>query len=306
MRCRIAPAGGLLETRVLKGKPVAALIREEVSTASAALRDRGVVPTLAIMQVGDDPSSKIYCSSIQKAGGKLGVDVVLSTLPASSSVQDVTERIAALGTDPSIHGIIVLEPLPHGIPSQVLEEIPPAKDVDGATALSLGLIVAGRPAYAPCTAQAVVEMLVRSGIEISGRHVVIVGRSPVVGRPLANMLLRKADNANATVTVCHTRTRDLSAHTMTADILVAAMGVPEAIRGEMLAEGVVIIDVGVNRIDDPSSERGHRVVGDVAYDEALGIAAAITPVPGGVGTLTTSLLLLNTIDAATKAGVRAP
>ncbi len=295
-----------METRVLKGKPVAALIREEVSTGSAALRGRGVVPTLAVMQIGDDPSSKIYSSSIQKAGGKLGVDVVLSTLPGETSVQDVALRIAALGTDPSVHGIIVLEPLPHGVPSDVLEGIPPAKDVDGATALSLGLIVAGRPAYAPCTAQAVVEILVRSGIEISGRHVVIVGRSPVVGRPLANMLLRKADNANATVTVCHTGTRDLSAHTMTADILVAAMGVPEAIRGDMLAEGVVIIDVGVNRIDDASSERGHRIVGDVAFDEALGIAAAISPVPGGVGTLTTSLLLLNTIDAAVKAGVRAP
>ncbi len=295
-----------METRILKGRPVAAEIREEVSMRSKALRNRGVVPTLSIVQVGDDSASEIYSSSIRKAGDKHGVNVVLSALSKESSAMDVAERIAALGADPSVHGIIVLEPLPHGIPSDVLEGIPPAKDVDGATVRNLGLLVAGRSSYAPCTAQAVVEMLVRSGIEISGRHVVIVGRSPVVGRPLANMLLRKADNANATVTVCHTGTRDLSAHTRAADILVAAMGVPEAIRGDMLADGVVIVDVGVNRIDDPSSERGYRVVGDVAFDEALSVAAAITPVPGGVGTLTTSLLLLNTVDAAMRDDIKAP
>ncbi len=294
-----------METRILKGRPIAAEIREEVSVRSTALRDRGIVPTLSIVQIGDDPASEIYSSSIQKAGDKRGVNVVLSRLSGESSAAQVAGLIAVLGADPSVHGIIALKPLPHGISSDVLEGIPPAKDVDGATVRNLGLLVTGRPAYAPCTAQAVVEMLVRSGIEISSRHVVIVGRSPVVGRPLANMLLRKADNANATVTVCHTRTRDLSTHTRTADILVAAMGVPEAIRGDMLADGVVIVDVGVNRIDDASSERGYRVVGDVAFDEALGVAAAITPVPGGVGTLTTSLLLLNTVDAAMRTDTKA-
>ncbi len=290
-----------METRILKGKPLAAAMREEVSERAANLRDAGVVPTLAVVLVGDDPASRIYSSSIQKAGAKLGVDVRLVELDVASGESGIRDRLTELGADPDVHGIIVQQPLPKGIPGSVVDAVPFAKDVDGSTAESLGRILSGREAFAPATAQAVVEVLSRAGIEVSGRHVVIVGRSTVVGKPLACLLLKKDTVGNATVTVCHTGTRDLAAMTRTADILVAAMGVPEAIRGSMLARGVIAIDVGVNRVDAPGSEKGYRVTGDIAVEEALGVAAALTPVPGGVGTLTTTIILGNAVTAAESA-----
>ncbi len=295
-----------METRILRGKPLAAAMRDEISARAARLRDAGVVPTLAVVLVGDDPASRIYSSSIQKAGAKLGVDVRLVELEACGGESEIAGRLAELGADTDVHGIIVQQPLPKGIPGSVVDAVPFAKDVDGSTAESLGRILSGREAFAPATAQAVVEVLGRAGIEVAGRHVVIVGRSTVVGKPLACLLLKKGDVGNATVTVCHTGTRDLGAMTRTADILVAAMGVPEAIRGSMLSPGVVAIDVGVNRVDDPGSEKGYRVTGDIAAEEALGVAAALTPVPGGVGTLTTTIILGNAVSAAEVGSQRPP
>ncbi len=295
-----------MDTRILEGKPLASAMREEVAARAAVLRAAGVVPTLAVVLVGDDPASRIYSASIQKAGAKLGVDVRLVELDASAGGEGVASVLASLGADPEVHGIIVQQPLPEGVPGSVVDAVPFAKDVDGATAESLGRLLGGREAFAPATAQAVIEMLDRAGIEVAGRHVVIVGRSTVVGKPLACLLLRKTEIGNATVTVCHTGTPDLAAMTRTADILVAAMGVPEAIRGDMLPCGVVAIDVGVNRVEDASLGKGYRVTGDIAYDEALGVAAALTPVPGGVGTLTTTIILGNAVAAAEAAGIPSP
>ena len=287
-------------TRILKGRPIADEMKREAAGRAAALRGAGLAPGLAVLMVGGDPASKIYTSSIEKAGGDVGVAVRVVELPETAADEDVAGALRTLDADPGVHGVIVQQPLPRGISPEVVEELSPAKDVDGSTTRSAGLLAVGRPAFAPCTASAVVELLRRSEIGTSGRHVVIVGRSPVVGRPLAQLLLRKGNDGDATVTVCHSRTEDLARHTLSADILVAAMGRREAIRGDMIREGAVVVDVGVNRVEDPEAPKGRRVVGDVAFDEACERASAITPVPGGVGSLTTALLLSNVVRAAGK------
>ena len=290
-----------METRVLDGKPMSAAIREDVANRASALRESGHGVSLAVVLVGDDAASRIYSESICKGAGKLGIEARPVELSTDAGADHVARSIRALSEDPEISAIIVQQPLPRGIPSSIVEEVPPEKDVDGATVRNMGLLFSGREAFAPATALAVVETLSRSEIPVSGRHVVIAGRSTVVGRPLAALLLRKSDRGNATVTVCHTGTPDLSVHTRSADIVVAAMGSPEAIKGEMVREGSVVIDVGVNRIEDPASEKGYRIAGDVAFDEMLGKAAAVTPVPGGVGRLTTAILLRSAVEAAERA-----
>ena len=290
-----------MDTVLLKGKAVAAEIRQDVVRRAAALP---FDPTLAIVLVGVDPASAYYSASIERAATKVGVVARLVELDSSEGTERVASSIRELSRDASVHGIIVQQPLPDGILQQVVEEVAAEKDVDCATTYSLGLLMTGRETFAPCTALAVLEMLHGHDIALPGKHVVIVGRSTVVGRPLANLLLRKSERGNATVTVCHTGTSDLALHTRQADILVAAMGRPGAIRGDMISEGVVVIDVGVNRIDDPESEKGYRLVGDVAFDEMTGLASAVTPVPGGVGTLTTALLLRGVVVAAESAAAR--
>lgn len=287
-----------METVVLKGKPIAARIREDVAARAEAL---SATARLAVVMVGDDPASKWYSASIVRAAGKAGLAADLVELPADAGTGSVAEAIRALSSDPSIHGIILQQPLPDGVSPTVVDAIAPEKDVDCATTYSMGLLMTGRETFAPCTALGVLEMLEGHGIDIPGKHVVIVGRSTVVGKPLANLLLRKSERGNATVTVCHTGTRDLAHHTREADILVAAMGRAEAITPEMIGEGAVVIDVGTNQIDDPDSEKGYRMVGDVAFEGALGRASAITPVPGGVGSLTTALLLRSVVAAAETA-----
>lgn len=289
-----------METKILAGKPIAAAVREDVARRTGALAERGLDPRLAIVMVGDDPGSAIYSKSLIKAAGKVGIAADLVTVPGGASADEVARAIRSVDDDSSVTGIIVQQPLPKSIPSAVIEEVSPEKDVDCATARSLGLLMAGVESFAPATALSVIEILVASGIPISGRDVVIVGRSTVVGRPLASLLLRKSERGNATVTVCHTGTRDIAAHTRGADIVVAAMGVPEAIRGDMIGAGSVVVDVGTNRVDDPDAEKGYRIVGDVAYEEVLGKASAVTPVPGGVGSLTTAILLRNTVEAAER------
>jgi methylenetetrahydrofolate dehydrogenase (NADP+)/methenyltetrahydrofolate cyclohydrolase len=289
-----------LETRILKGKPVAAAIKESVAARALALTETGREPRLAVVLAGEDPGSRIYTRSIERAAGRVGVAV--EVVEPGADPAEVAGAVRRLAADARVHGIIVQRPLPEGVPESVIEEVPVRKDVDGATTASLGLLFAGRESYAPCTAQAVVEMLAASGVETPGRHVVIVGRSAVVGRPLAALLLRKSDLGNATVTVCHSRTLELERHAGSADILVVAIGRAAAVGGDAIPEGGVVIDVGINEVDDPTSESGRSIVGDVAFEEALGRAAAITPVPGGVGSLTTALLLRNTVDAAERSG----
>jgi methylenetetrahydrofolate dehydrogenase (NADP+)/methenyltetrahydrofolate cyclohydrolase len=287
-----------VQTSLLKGKPLAAEIREDVASRAAALPSP---PVLAVVLVGDDPASAWYTSSIERAASKVGVETRRLELPASAGAAGVSSAVRTLSDDASVHGIIVQQPLPDGVPPDVVEEIAPSKDVDCATTYSMGLLITGRETFAPCTAQAVIEMLAGHGIDLPGKHVVIVGRSTVVGKPLANMLLRKSQRGNSTVTVCHTGTADLPHHTRQADILVAAMGRPGAITGDMVGEGAVVIDVGTNQVDDPQSEKGYRLVGDVSFDEVTGVASAVTPVPGGVGTLTTALLLRSVVVAAENA-----
>ena len=287
-----------METRLLEGKPIARGIREDVSRRAAALAR---TPRLAVVLVGEDPASRYYSESILRSAAKRGVDASLVELAASDGSASVAAAIRSLSDDPSVDGIIVQQPLPSGIDGSVIEEVAPEKDVDCATTYCMGLLLAGRETFAPCTALGVLEMLAGYDIDVAGAHVVIVGRSTVVGKPLANLLLRKSQRGNATVTVCHTGTRDLATHTRSADIVVAAMGRPAAIGGDMVAEGAVVIDVGVNQVDDPGSEKGHRMVGDVAFDEMLGRVSAVTPVPGGVGTLTTALLLRSVVEAAERA-----
>ncbi|MCK4511658.1 bifunctional 5,10-methylenetetrahydrofolate dehydrogenase/5,10-methenyltetrahydrofolate cyclohydrolase [bacterium] len=290
-----------MDTVLLKGKAVAGEIRQDVARRAAALP---FDPALAVVLVGDDPASAYYSASIERAATKVGVATRLVELEASEGTERVASSIRDLSRDASVHGIIVQQPLPDGILQQVVEEVAAEKDVDCATTYSLGLLMTGRETFAPCTALAVLEMLHGHDIALPGKHVVIVGRSTVVGKPLANLLLRKSERGNATVTVCHTGTSDLALHTRQADILVAAMGRPGAIRGDMVSEGVVVIDVGVNQIDDPESAKGYRLVGDVAFDEMTGLASAVTPVPGGVGTLTTALLLRGVVVAAESAAAR--
>jgi methylenetetrahydrofolate dehydrogenase (NADP+)/methenyltetrahydrofolate cyclohydrolase len=292
-----------VDTALLKGKPIAVGIRGDVARRAAALP---FDPTLAVVLVGDDPASTYYSASIERAAAKVGVLTRLVELDPSIGSGEVASAIRELSRDASVDGIIVQQPLPHGIPPSVVEQIVPGKDVDCASTYSLGLLMTGREMFAPCTALAVLEMLHGHGIAVRGKHVVIVGRSTVVGKPLANLLLRKSERGNATVTVCHTGTTDLALHTRQADILVAAMGRPGAIRGDMISEGAVVVDVGVNQIDDPESEKGYRLVGDVAFDEMTGLASAVTPVPGGVGTLTTALLLRSVVVAAENAADRWP
>jgi methylenetetrahydrofolate dehydrogenase (NADP+)/methenyltetrahydrofolate cyclohydrolase len=284
-----------LETEILKGKEIANGIREDVARSVSALGDE---VRLAIVLIGDDPASRVYSESIGRAAAKVGIGTRLVEHSAAADVDGIRRSIGDVSRDPSVSGIIVQRPLPAGMPDDVVEEVAPSKDVDCATARSLGLLLSGAELFAPCTALAVLEILSGHGIEVSGAHVVIVGRSAVVGKPLACLLMAKSQRRNATVTVCHTGTRDLAAHTRRGDIVVAALGRPEALRGDMISEGAVVVDVGINSVDDPGSERGHRLVGDVAFEEMLGRARAVTPVPGGVGTLTTAILLRSVVAAA--------
>jgi methylenetetrahydrofolate dehydrogenase (NADP+)/methenyltetrahydrofolate cyclohydrolase len=286
-----------LETRVLEGKTIAREIRKDVATRVERL---GAPVHLAIVLVGQDPASRVYSESIARASSRAGIECSLEELDPGLGAGRIRRSIRALSDEPSVSGIIVQRPLPSGIPDDVVEEIDPAKDVDCATARSFGLLMTGRELFAPCTAMAVLEILAGHGIDAEGADVVIVGRSAVVGKPLACLLLGKRPGRNATVTVCHTGTRDLASHTRAADIVVAAMGRPEAIGRDLISAGATVIDVGINSVDDPSSERGHRLVGDVAFDELLGHAGAVTPVPGGVGSLTTSILLRSVAIAAER------
>lgn len=287
-------------TQILDGKAIAHDVRSEIAEKTKLLTTgRGIQPGLAVLLIGDNPASHVYVRSKAKACEELGFYSIVLEKPAAISEKEVLEQIHTWNADPRIHGILVQLPLPAHIDEQrVLLAVHPAKDVDGFHPENVGRLVAGLPCYAPCTPAGVMEILKRSQIETKGKHAVVVGRSNIVGKPMANLLYQKAPNANAIVTICHTAAPDISYYTRQADIVVAAVGVPEAIHGKDLKEGVVVIDVGINRIDDPAAPKGTRLVGDVHYESASAKASAITPVPGGVGPMTIAMLMLNTYRSA--------
>ncbi|MEJ3656269.1 bifunctional 5,10-methylenetetrahydrofolate dehydrogenase/5,10-methenyltetrahydrofolate cyclohydrolase [Actinomycetes bacterium KLBMP 9759] len=278
-------------TRELSGRAAAAALRAEVAERAAALAATGAVPHLAVVAATDDGGSRWYVRSIAKAAATVGVDCAVHDLGFDATAETIGARLAELGADPAVHGIILQTPLPAGLDAAELAgRIPPAKDVDGANPESLGRLAAGLPAFAPATAEAVLRLLDHHGVELEGREVVVVGRSTVVGKPVALLALAR----NATVAVCHSRTRDLAAVTRRAEVLVAAVGRPRMITAEHVAPGAVVVDVGTTPTD------GGGLVGDVDVTTVAGVAAGLTPVPGGVGAVTTALLLAHTLDAATN------
>ncbi|CUU01962.1 methylenetetrahydrofolate dehydrogenase (NADP+) / methenyltetrahydrofolate cyclohydrolase [Candidatus Kryptobacter tengchongensis] len=289
-----------MPAQIINGKKISEEIKQEVKQQAEALfNETGVVPGLAFILVGDNPASQVYVKMKGKACEELGFYSITLKLPTETSENELIEKIQTLNSDPKIHGILVQLPLPPHIDEQkILQTIDPIKDVDGFHPVNVGKLVIGLDTYLPCTPAGIQELLKRSGINPSGKHVVIVGRSNIVGKPIANILIQKKEWANATVTVCHTGTKDIAYFTKQADILIAAMGNPEFIKGNMIKPGAIVIDVGVNRINDPNSEKGYKLVGDVHFESAYEVAGAITPVPGGVGPMTIAMLMKNTLKAA--------
>ena len=289
-----------MTARRIDGAALGREIRAEVAVRAAELRAKGVVPGLAVVLVGEDPASAVYVRSKGRACEEAGMHSETIRLPAETSEAELLATIARLNADPAIHGMLVQLPLPKHIDGErVLHAIDPRKDVDGFHPVNVGKLVLGDPTgFRPATPYGVQQMLIRSGIETAGAHAVIVGRSNIVGRPMAGLLLQKGAGGDATVTVCHSRSRDLPGITRQADILIAAIGRAEFITADMVREGATVIDVGINRVDDATRERGYRLVGDVAFGPVAAKAGAITPVPGGVGPMTIAMLLVNTLQAA--------
>ena len=288
-----------MTAQLISGNEIAKQIREELRQEIADLKAKhNLVPGLATVLVGEDPASQVYVGQKEKTSKDLGVYSERHDLPANTSQEDLIKLINKLNKDPKIHGILVQLPLPkHLNEEEVLYAIDPKKDVDGFHPVNVGKLMIGEPDYLPCTPHGIQQLLIRSGVKIEGAEVVVVGRSNIVGKPIANMLLQKKKGANATVTVCHTGTRDLAFHTRRADILIVAAGKAKAITADMVKEGVVVIDVGVNQIG--TTKDGKRIlVGDVDFDAVKEKAKAITPVPGGVGPMTITMLMMNTLRAA--------
>jgi methylenetetrahydrofolate dehydrogenase (NADP+)/methenyltetrahydrofolate cyclohydrolase len=294
--------GEIVMAEIIDGKKIAADIKREVKEETMRLKETThVIPGLAVILVGDNPASQSYVQSKGKACDEVGFYSITELMPADISEQSLLARINEFNGDPKIHGILVQLPLPQHINEQkVIEALDPRKDVDGFHPMSIGKLVIGLDTFKSCTPAGIQELLIRSGNDPSGKHVVVVGRSNIVGKPIANILLQKQRGANAVVTVAHTGASDLTSFVKSADILIAAIGKPEFITGAMLKPGVVIIDVGINRVEDTSSPKGYRIVGDVHFESASKIAKAITPVPGGVGLMTVAMLMKNTLMAAKK------
>ena len=291
-----------MTAQIISGTEIAKQIREELKQEIAELKDKyNVIPGLATVLVGEDPASQSYVSGKEKTSLALGIYSERLDLPAETTQEELLALIDRLNKDPKIHGILVQLPLPkHLNETEVLYAVDPKKDVDGFHPVNVGKLMIGEPDYLPCTPHGIQQLLIRAGVKLDGAEVVVVGRSNIVGKPIANILLQKKEGANATVTVCHTRTRDISFHTKRADILIVAAGRPKAITADMVKEGVVVIDVGVNRIGK-TAEGKSILVGDVDFDAVKEKAKAITPVPGGVGPMTITMLMMNTVRAAKQA-----
>ena len=285
--------------KLIDGRVVAEKVYADLRKEIAQLKTRGVTPGLAVVLVGDNPASRAYVRSKDKMCRELGLHSVKLELPASTTQDELLERVKELNRDPAIHGILVQSPPPPHIDEPaIVRALDPAKDVDGFHPVNVAKLVLGdETGFVPCTPLGCQRLLIENGIEIAGAHVVVLGRSMIVGKPLALLLMQKAPGGNATVTVVHSRSRNLAEITRSADILIAAIGQAQFVRREHVRDGAVVIDVGINRVDDPTNERGYRLVGDVAFDEVAPKAAAITPVPGGVGPMTIAMLMSNTVKA---------
>jgi methylenetetrahydrofolate dehydrogenase (NADP+)/methenyltetrahydrofolate cyclohydrolase len=285
--------------KLIDGRVVAEKVYAQLRVEIAQLKDRGVTPGLAVVLVGDNPASRAYVRSKDKMCRELGLHSVKLELPAATTQDELLARVDELNRDPAVHGILVQSPPPPQIDEPtIVRALDPAKDVDGFHPVNVAKLVMGDPSgFVPCTPLGCQRLLIENGIEIDGAHVVVLGRSMIVGKPLALLLMQKAAGANATVTVVHSRSRNLADITRSADILIAAIGQPQFVRQEHVRDGAIVIDVGINRVDDAKSERGYRLVGDVAFDEVAPKASAITPVPGGVGPMTIAMLMANTVKA---------
>ena len=290
----------MAETRILSGKVVSDAVYTALKSRIQSLQESSVVPGLAAVIVGEDPASQVYVRNKTRKFSKLQLHSETIKLPHETTQEDLLHRIETLNNDPLYHGILVQLPLPTHIEGTlIVDAIAPHKDVDGFHPENLGLLTAGRPRYVPCTPKGIMRILEHYDIDPSGKHAVVLGRSNIVGRPLSILLSQKQEFSNATTTICHSGTVDLKAVAMQADILIAALGSPELVDQSFIKEGVTIIDVGINRVDD-DSEKGYKLVGDVAFEAVQGIAGSITPVPGGVGPMTIAMLVENTVEAAEK------
>ncbi|HZJ00405.1 MAG TPA: bifunctional 5,10-methylenetetrahydrofolate dehydrogenase/5,10-methenyltetrahydrofolate cyclohydrolase [Gemmatimonadaceae bacterium] len=289
-----------MPAELIDGVAIARSIREEVAREAALLIEKGIRPGLAVVLIGEDPASTVYVRSKGKASDEAGMHSSTVRLPATASQSELNDVVAALNRDPLIHGILVQMPLPRHLDADaVIRSIDPRKDVDGFHPVNVGkLLIGERDGFVPCTPAGIQELLRRSNVDTNGAECVIVGRSNIVGKPMAALLIQDALGANCTVTVCHRHTKDLSYHTKRADIVIAAAGRAGLVTGEMLKPGAVVIDVGMNRIPDETSPRRYRLVGDVDFESARQVASKITPVPGGVGPMTIAMLLSNTLKAA--------
>ena len=289
-----------MAAKTIDGKALAANLRAEIASGVAKLRaERGIVPGLAVILVGDNPASVSYVTAKEKACAEAGMFSREIRLAANTDEAELLAEIGRLNADPAIHGILVQLPLPKGFDEKlVIDAISPEKDVDGFTPVNVGRMMIGERCFLPCTPHGILKLIEFAGMSVAGKHAVVIGRSNIVGKPVAALLSRKA--ANATVTLCHTGTPDIARFTRDADVVVVAAGRPNTLRGDMLKPGAVVIDVGVNRIADPTRPKGYRLVGDADFASCAEVASAITPVPGGVGPMTITMLLWNTLESARR------
>lgn len=286
-----------MSAKIISGNEVSQLLKDEMKEEVVKLKAQGLEPCLSVILVGDDPASKVYVLNKKKACEYIGIKSLETRLPAETTTEQLLEVIDGYNKDKTCHGILCQLPLPKHIPeTKILRSILPEKDVDCFHPFNVGLISIGEVRFLPCTPAGVIELIKRGGFETTGKDVVILGRSNIVGRPLSNMLDQR--DMNATVTMCHTKTKNLKERCAAADIVIAAIGIPEYVKADMVKDGAVVIDVGINRVDAPGTEKGFKIVGDVAFDEVKEKAAAITPVPGGVGPMTIAMLMKNTLTAA--------
>ncbi|MFC6973418.1 bifunctional methylenetetrahydrofolate dehydrogenase/methenyltetrahydrofolate cyclohydrolase [Halomicroarcula sp. GCM10025709] len=287
-------------TEIIDGNAVAQSVRDDLSTAIDQLAAEGVQPSLATVLMSDDPASETYVSMKQDDCAEVGIEAIDIEIDPDADAAELYDTIDDLNADENVNGILVQMPVPDHVDDRtVLRAIDPEKDVDGFHPENVGRLVAGDARYKPCTPHGIQKLIESAGVDTEGKDAVVVGRSDIVGKPMANLLIQKAPGGNATTTVCHSRTEDLAAKTSAADIVIAAAGVPEMIDGEMLKEGATVIDVGINRVD-ADTEKGYELVGDVEFESAKAVAGAITPVPGGVGPMTRAMLLYNTVKAASR------
>ncbi len=291
-----------MQANIIDGRKLAAGLRAQIAAGVAELKaEKGVAPGLAVILVGDNPASVSYVTAKERACADVGIVSRELRLAANVPEEELLARIAELNHDPAIHGILVQLPLPKGLSEKkVIYAIAPEKDVDGFTPVNVGKMLIGDDCFLPCTPHGILKLVEAAGMDVSGKHVVVIGRSNIVGKPVAALFARKGRAANATVTLCHTGTPDIARHTREADVVVVAAGRPNTLTGDMLKPGAVVIDVGVNRVPDPSATKGYRLVGDADFESCAAVASAITPVPGGVGPMTITMLLWNTLESARK------